>query len=821
MPDFSGSQTGHISAVSLPTYYVSMVLVDGVVHKVDGNGGLISADDPDTVIKNPDGTPFTIDQARSSGASVSSTFSDVSWRTPFGAEIQHPQDAVSLIEALNVSAPEVNTIRLDLNFASLGSARAMSRFKAISEAAADAGMGIIVQYSDGEMAGRETPDSSLYPGKASDPSARMAEIGGEWRELMGWFEQPENAKILGAVYGWEVINEPMAYKNNATAGAAYAQDVISVLNDHGTDWHGKKILVGGLNASAQFENIDVDAIRGAVGDDLIWSMHLYPDWGNPGSPTFTDTHFLAQMEKRIGKIAGDDILLTETHMGNADSNSNGVPDLYDLDSSSGGAAAFNAARAYEFFAENGIGMTYWPPVGRASAFLVNAGKGQWSVLLPQLAASSNIWSAADEPDDRGADEDVEAEMIGPRFNTRFAQAYGYGGDDTLRGIAGETNLLYGGSGDDLLIGGDAQDYLFGQDGDDDIFGDGGDDRIHGGAGSNLMDGGRGNDWIEGTGERDTIIGGEGDDTLIASGGAVVSGGEGADVLALSGTGAGAVLLTDFGDGDVIDLRFWPGQATRSGSLNIERVLVEGGDGRSSAIRITSSSDEALDLVIGGAIDAFDPAESIRGLAADLTVSGPGDAEPVLVYDARSGEWGPVEEPGPEDPPVEPAPVDPEPVEPVDPAPVDPADPDPVDPADPEPTDPDIPDPDEPETPGGPDPIDPADPGPVDPEPTVPEPADPTPEPQPDEDEEIEQDPETGSGGGCFVVTAAYGDRAHPDVVAMRRFRDERLVRWAAGRAVIRGYWRVGPVLARRVNPQSVAGRALRAAVSSFVRRFAR
>lgn len=35
MPNFSGSGTGHISAVSLPTYYISMVLVNGEVYKLE------------------------------------------------------------------------------------------------------------------------------------------------------------------------------------------------------------------------------------------------------------------------------------------------------------------------------------------------------------------------------------------------------------------------------------------------------------------------------------------------------------------------------------------------------------------------------------------------------------------------------------------------------------------------------------------------------------------------------------------------------------------------------------------------------------------
>lgn len=77
------------------------------------------------------------------------------------------------------------------------------------------------------------------------------------------------------------------------------------------------------------------------------------------------------------------------------------------------------------------------------------------------------------------------------------------------------------------------------------------------------------------------------------------------------------------------------------------------------------------------------------------------------------------------------------------------------------------------------------------------------------DEEDPQDEARASGGGCFVATAAYGDRRHADVAALRRLRDEVLVRHAAGRGFVRFYWRVGPVLARRVRSDRASGRVSR------------
>lgn len=101
-------------------------------------------------------------------------------------------------------------------------------------------------------------------------------------------------------------------------------------------------------------------------------------------------------------------------------------------------------------------------------------------------------------------------------------------------------------------------------------------------------------------------------------------------------------------------------------------------------------------------------------------------------------------------------------------------------------------------------------------PDQPDPTPPTADP--DDDEEDPQDPDTGSGGGCFVATAAYGNRSHPDVVALRRFRDDTLIRYRAGRAFIRAYWVAGPLLAKRVRAGGVTGSAVRATLSALVRR---
>lgn len=76
--------------------------------------------------------------------------------------------------------------------------------------------------------------------------------------------------------------------------------------------------------------------------------------------------------------------------------------------------------------------------------------------------------------------------------------------------------------------------------------------------------------------------------------------------------------------------------------------------------------------------------------------------------------------------------------------------------------------------------------------------------------------ESKSGGTCFVATAAYRDPQHPDVVYLRNFRDQTLVRYEKGRAFIGWYWRKGPNLARYVERYPVLRTQARYLISTIV-----
>jgi hypothetical protein len=71
---------------------------------------------------------------------------------------------------------------------------------------------------------------------------------------------------------------------------------------------------------------------------------------------------------------------------------------------------------------------------------------------------------------------------------------------------------------------------------------------------------------------------------------------------------------------------------------------------------------------------------------------------------------------------------------------------------------------------------------------------------------------------CAVATWAYGSEERPEVHRLRRFRDERLSRSAAGRAFVRWYYRNGAGIARALGRVPGARGAARSSLSALTRR---
>jgi Ca2+-binding RTX toxin-like protein len=98
--------------------------------------------------------------------------------------------------------------------------------------------------------------------------------------------------------------------------------------------------------------------------------------------------------------------------------------------------------------------------------------------------------------------------------TEVLKVYGLGGDDTITGSEGLSELiklkLSGGEGNDQITGGDGDDRIYGDEGDDRTVGFRGDDKIYGDDGDDT------NTWNNGDGT-DKFYGGEGFDTQIVNG----------------------------------------------------------------------------------------------------------------------------------------------------------------------------------------------------------------------------------------------------------------------------------------------------------------
>lgn len=78
--------------------------------------------------------------------------------------------------------------------------------------------------------------------------------------------------------------------------------------------------------------------------------------------------------------------------------------------------------------------------------------------------------------------------------------------------------------------------------------------------------------------------------------------------------------------------------------------------------------------------------------------------------------------------------------------------------------------------------------------------------------------DTQQKAGCYIATAVYGSYDAPQVLTLRRFRDERLAPSSAGRAFIRLYYALSPTAARHLERASVLNRLSRRALDAIVER---
>ncbi|MDH6357369.1 CFI-box-CTERM domain-containing protein [Parabacteroides sp. PF5-9] len=77
----------------------------------------------------------------------------------------------------------------------------------------------------------------------------------------------------------------------------------------------------------------------------------------------------------------------------------------------------------------------------------------------------------------------------------------------------------------------------------------------------------------------------------------------------------------------------------------------------------------------------------------------------------------------------------------------------------------------------------------------------------------------GSSGkkGCYIATMAYGSYEHPQVIELRRFRDDFLSKSIAGRLFIRTYYKYSPALVEKLKEKEQINRIIRTLLNSFIK----
>ncbi len=77
-------------------------------------------------------------------------------------------------------------------------------------------------------------------------------------------------------------------------------------------------------------------------------------------------------------------------------------------------------------------------------------------------------------------------------------------------------------------------------------------------------------------------------------------------------------------------------------------------------------------------------------------------------------------------------------------------------------------------------------------------------------------PGGGEGNDCFIATAAYGSDMADEVVTLRRFRDNVLVKYSLGRAFVRFYYAVSPPVASYIARHDTLRAAARLSLAPLV-----
>jgi hypothetical protein len=73
-----------------------------------------------------------------------------------------------------------------------------------------------------------------------------------------------------------------------------------------------------------------------------------------------------------------------------------------------------------------------------------------------------------------------------------------------------------------------------------------------------------------------------------------------------------------------------------------------------------------------------------------------------------------------------------------------------------------------------------------------------------------------STGGCYIATACYGSYDAPEVIVLRKFRDDTLIRFKSGRLFIKIYYKFSPIFVRITMHNKLVNESIRQFLDRFV-----
>jgi hypothetical protein len=368
-----------------------------------------------------------------------------------------------------------------------------------------------------------------------------------------WGKIAAELKSHPALEGYGLMNEPIGF-TNAQTWPDSAQAAINAIRAVDTS---TAIYVSGQNWGSAMDwpqNNDSLKFLQDPSKNLVFEAHQYFDRWNSG--TYQGSY---DAEEAYANVGVDRLQPFIRWL--ADNNLKGFIGEY--------AVPNNDPRWLtvmdNFLAElskHNISSAYWgggpwwgsyplsiEPNGTVDSVQMNILKKNIEAYAARLLAENEIPEAPPPPIPVNEITGTSKNETMTGINGRINILYGMKGSDTLKG-ADLDDALYGGNDNDKIYGGNGDDYIDGSHGDDILYGDNGKDSVSGGDGNDYMNGGNGDDILSGGNGNDKLYGREGNDTLNGDAGNDLMYGEnGSDTL--NGMAGIDTLYGGIGD-DILD-----------------------------------------------------------------------------------------------------------------------------------------------------------------------------------------------------------------------------------------------------------------------------